>query len=79
MRFTVGTNGRVVDCVVTGTSGDAALDAATCDLIKRRVRFRPATNAQGRPIPATTVGSHEWIPERRPDEVIEEEEEEHAH
>jgi protein TonB len=78
LRFIVGTSGRVTDCAVTRSSGNAELDSTTCRLIMRRLRYRPATDAQGRPIPATVIGQHEWIAERRPDEVIEEEEE-HAY
>jgi protein TonB len=75
LRFVVGTSGRVTDCAVTRSSGNAELDSTTCRLIKRRLRYRPATNAEGRPIPATVIGKHEWIADRRPDEIIEEEEE----
>jgi protein TonB len=76
LRFIVGTSGRVTDCAVTRSSGSAELDSTTCRLIKRRLRYRPATDAGGRPIPATITGKHEWIVERRPVEVIEEVEEE---
>ena len=80
LRFVVGTSGRVTDCAVTRSSGNAELDSTTCRLLKRRLRYRPATNAEGRPIPATVIGQHEWIAERRPDEIIEEpDEEEHSH
>ena len=80
LRFVVGTRGRVTDCAVTRSSGNAELDSTTCRLIMRRLRYRPATDALGRPIPATVIGQHEWIAERRPVEVIEEvEEDEHAH
>jgi protein TonB len=76
LSFVVGPNGRVTSCAVTRSSGNAELDSTTCRLLKRRLRYRPATNAQGRPVPATIIGKHEWIAERRPDEVIEEVEEE---
>jgi protein TonB len=80
LRFVVGTSGRVTGCTVTRSSGNAELDSTTCRLIMRRLRYRPATNAEGRPIPATVVGKHEWIADRRPDEVIEDpDEEEHSH
>lgn len=74
LRFVVGPSGRVTDCAVTRSSGNAELDITTCRLIKRRMRYRPATNARGQPIPATILGEHEWVAERRPNEVIEEEE-----
>jgi len=72
LRFVVGANGRVTDCAVTRSSGSAELDSTTCRLLKRRMRYRPASNAQGRPIASTIVGQHEWTAERRPDEIIEE-------
>jgi len=41
-RVTIGTDGRVIDCVITQSSGHEDLDAATCTNIKRRARFEPA-------------------------------------
>lgn len=41
-RVTVGTDGRVVDCSITSSSGHADLDQATCDNVRRRARFKPA-------------------------------------
>lgn len=76
LRFVVGTNGRVTDCAVTRSSGNAELDETSCRLIKRRLRYRPAIDRQGRPIPSTIVGKQEWVAEHRPDEIIEEPDEE---
>jgi protein TonB len=39
---TIGTDGKVIDCSVTQSSGHADLDAATCTNVKRRARFTPA-------------------------------------
>ena len=41
-KVTVGTDGRVIDCQVTSSSGHPDLDAATCTNVKRRARFDPA-------------------------------------
>ena len=41
-RVTVDTNGRVIDCQITSSSGHPDLDAATCTNVKRRARFEPA-------------------------------------
>ena len=41
-RVTVGTDGRVIDCQITQSSGHPDLDAATCTNVKRRARFEPA-------------------------------------
>jgi TonB family protein len=35
-KVTVGPNGRVTACEVTGSSGNAELDAATCKLVTQR-------------------------------------------
>lgn len=45
------TSGLPTDCRVTRSSGDQTVDSGLCPLISRRLRFRPAMDAQGRPIP----------------------------
>lgn len=60
LRFTVMPNGRVRDCVVTRSSGHRDLDAATCPLLERNLRYRPARDASGRPVAETVRGEHEW-------------------
>lgn len=67
LRFIVGVKGRVTDCFVTRTSGNADLDAGTCRLIKEKLRYRPETNAAGRPIAAEVIGEHRWTLRDRPD------------
>ena len=44
-------SGLPTDCRVTRSSGDQYVDSGLCPLIYRRLRFRPAMDAQGRPIP----------------------------
>lgn len=48
-RLAIGANGRVADCRVVESSGNADLDATTCRLILRRFRFEPARDAAGAP------------------------------
>lgn len=60
LRFVVGVSGRVTDCAVTRSSGDASLDAATCRIILKRFRYHPALDASGRPIPDVVIGEHDW-------------------
>ena len=45
------TNGVPTECRVTRSSGDPYVDGGLCPLIYRRLRFRPALDADGRPIP----------------------------
>lgn len=71
MRFTVGVSGRVTDCVVTRSSGVPALDDATCRIILKRFKYRPARNAAGEAVPDVITGDHEWhvaTPPPDPDE-----------
>ncbi|MGE0773938.1 MAG: energy transducer TonB [Sphingomonadaceae bacterium] len=66
VRYTVATDGRVSRCIVTQSSGDNDLDETTCRLIRQRFVFRPAMDADGRPVVADIVEDHEWIMERDP-------------
>ena len=59
-RYTVGVSGRVTDCSVTRSSGNADLDAATCRVVLKRFRYRPATDANGRPFPTVVEGDVDW-------------------
>lgn len=61
VRYRVGIDGRARECLVTRSSGSAALDAHTCTLIERRFRFRPSRDADGRPVPSIIVENHSWI------------------
>lgn len=57
-RFTVNEQGRIEGCTITASSGDAALDRATCMTLTRRGRYTPS----GRRI---VEGEHRWeLPER---------------
>lgn len=51
--------GRVAHCTVAQSSGNAALDAATCPLVARRYRFTPATR-NGQPVTGTYQQSVRW-------------------
>jgi protein TonB len=61
-RTLIGTDGRVLDCRVTRSSGYPALDAATCAAAIRRLRYFPARNTAGQPVRAWVPGSNEWLP-----------------
>ncbi|MGA9580966.1 MAG: energy transducer TonB, partial [Allosphingosinicella sp.] len=72
LRFTVAPSGRVSDCAVTRSSGSRELDNVTCRLIVRRFRYRPARNAEGRPIASSVIGEHVWeVAPQPPDRWIE--------
>jgi len=60
-RLQIGESGRVTKCDIERSSGSAALDEATCQVIIRRSRFRPATNAAGRPVDSIYTGMIHWM------------------
>ena len=61
MRITVGPNGRVQSCSVTGGSGSSSLDDAACRGMQRYARYRPALNAAGDPISDTLSQSIRYV------------------
>ena len=60
-RVSVGPDGRVTDCQITGSSGHADLDAATCDNVRRRARFAPATDGDGNPTTGSYSNRVRWV------------------
>ena len=60
-RVSVGPDGRVTDCSVTSSSGHADLDQATCDNVRRRARFTPATDGEGQPTTGSYSNRVRWV------------------
>jgi protein TonB len=54
-QLSIGPSGRVADCVIIRSSGVSSLDEATCGIMKRRARFRPARDANGNAVPYSVV------------------------
>lgn len=62
--LTINENGSVTDCRIAQSSGHARLDKATCAKVKRRARFKPATDHRGANITDTYTSAVRWqIPE----------------
>jgi protein TonB len=59
-RLDVGPDGRVSGCTVTASSGSAALDSATCRLLRSRARFTPATDSTGAKTSDSVSGRIRW-------------------
>lgn len=59
--MTVGVDGRASNCRVVRPSPDREADALVCRLAEQRFRFRPATDSQGNPVPATYGWRQEWF------------------
>lgn len=60
-RVSVGPDGRVTDCQITSSSGHADLDQATCDNVRRRARFTPATDGEGNPTTGSYSNRVRWV------------------
>ncbi|MET0370490.1 MAG: TonB family protein [Sphingobium sp.] len=63
-RLSIGADGRVTSCTITSSTGHADLDDATCKLIPRRARFKPAIGTDGQPMADSYAGRITWrLPE----------------
>lgn len=60
-RLHINASGRVDKCDVERSSGSAALDQATCRVIMRRSRFRPAVDNAGSPMDSIYTGMIHWV------------------
>jgi TonB family protein len=52
--------GRVADCMVVQTSGQAILDTQSCAIIKRRARFEPARDHADKPVKDRVTARIVW-------------------
>jgi protein TonB len=59
-RLTVSETGQVTGCRVVSSSGNAVLDATTCQLIRERFRFAPARDPQGNAVASVTSWRQRW-------------------
>jgi periplasmic protein TonB len=57
----VGPNGRVTNCTVTSSSGSAALDSATCRIMRSRARFTPAHDSSGAATSDSVSARIRWV------------------
>jgi protein TonB len=48
-RLTIGPDGRVSGCDLIRSTGNSALDSATCNILRRRAKFTPARDSNGNP------------------------------
>jgi periplasmic protein TonB len=48
-ELTIGADGRVVGCNLIRSTGNSALDQATCNILRRRAKFTPARDSNGNP------------------------------
>jgi protein TonB len=60
IAVTIGADGRVNGCTVTGSSGSGTLDAAACRLYQRRARFDPARDDAGNAVASSYNDRVRW-------------------
>lgn len=60
-KLTVSASGKVENCEITGSTGYAALDKATCKLVQKRARFNAASDANGKNVSGTYTNAVQWI------------------
>ena len=61
VRYVVEADGHISSCRVTDSSGLPELDDLTCRLIRERFRYRPALDADHRPVASTVIENHSWV------------------
>ena len=58
--LTISEGGRVSNCSVRQSTGDAQVDQALCNLMVRQSRWAPARDRQGRPVSVTVLYTATW-------------------
>jgi protein TonB len=61
VQVIVGIDGRARDCRIYRPSPDPEADRITCALVEDRLRFRPATDADGDPVAAPFYWRQRWF------------------
>ncbi|WP_095011709.1 energy transducer TonB [Tsuneonella mangrovi] len=61
VRVIVGVDGRAHDCSIYKPSPDPEADAIVCRLVFERLRFKPATDYAGNPVPAPFYWRQRWF------------------
>ena len=61
-QLTIGPDGRVAGCSLVQSTGNGALDSATCNILRRRAKFTPARDSNGQPTTDTyTTPPIRWV------------------
>jgi protein TonB len=60
VALSIGADGRVANCSVTGSSGSRTLDSTTCRILQRRAKFTPAMDSNGNPTTGRTTSRITW-------------------
>jgi protein TonB len=60
-RLDVDPEGHVGACHVLKSIQSPDFEKITCDLIRKRARFKPALDASGKPTPSYYVNTVKWV------------------
>ena len=60
MMLLIDGTGSVANCTIKKSSGSAALDRRTCEILQQRAKFKPALDRRGRPITESFTGKVSW-------------------
>ena len=52
MRFRVDANGSIIQCIVDQGTGNPSIDSQVCQIVQRRLRYRPALDRNGQRVAA---------------------------
>lgn len=61
VKVIVGIDGRARNCSIYRASPDPEADRITCQLVVERLRFKPAQDANGNPVPAPFYWQQRWF------------------
>lgn len=61
VKVIVGVDGRARDCSIFRASPDPQADRLTCELVEKRLGFRPATDISGNPVAAPFYWRQRWF------------------
>lgn len=61
MVLSVDERGQATDCRAVETSGTPALDETTCTIMRKRAKFQPALDHEGKPMAALTYWRVNWL------------------
>jgi protein TonB len=59
-RLDIDATGSVIGCTITESSGYRRLDDTACKLMRKRGRFKPATDAGGAAVPGDWSSRFNW-------------------
>lgn len=69
--LSIDATGKPTECKIVSSSGSEQLDQTTCRLMMERAVFRPATDANGKPVTGSWSSRFRWIiPEEGPNHPI---------